>query len=136
MPISLTRTVGFHARHHLRVAAWDEARNRRHFGQLTEPHAHDYTCSVTVSGPVDPQGMIMDLALLDRILEEEVRPLDGSHLNRDIPIFAAGHPLPTCEALAAFLFRRVAPRLPAGVRLDRLRVAEDATLQADCSGVD
>jgi 6-pyruvoyltetrahydropterin/6-carboxytetrahydropterin synthase len=137
MPISLTRTVGFHARHHLRVAAWDEARNRRQFGQLTEAHDHDYTCSVTVSGPADPQGMIMDLALLDRILEEEVRrPLDGSDLNRDIPTFATGHPLPTCEALAAFLFRRVAPRLPAGVRLDRLSVAEDATLQADCSGVD
>jgi len=137
MPTSLTRTIGFHARHELRVTAWDEAQNRQRFGKLTEPHDHEYTCGVTVSGPVDPLGMIMDLALLDRILEEEVRrPLDGSHLNRDIPVFATGHPLPTCEALAAFLFPRVALRLPAGVRLERLRVAEDASLGADCTGLD
>jgi 6-pyruvoyltetrahydropterin/6-carboxytetrahydropterin synthase len=137
MPTSLTRSVRFHAWHHLRVAAWDEARNRQRFGDLAEPHDHEYECSVTVSGPVDPHGMIIDLALLDRILEEEVRrPLDGSHLNHDLPTFAAGCPLPTCEALAVLLFRRVTARLPAGVGLDRLRVAEDATLHADCTGLD
>jgi 6-pyruvoyltetrahydropterin/6-carboxytetrahydropterin synthase len=137
MPISLTRAVRFHARHHLRVTAWDEVENRRRFGDLTEPHGHEYECSVTVSGPVDAQGMIVDLALLDRILEEEVRrPLDGAHLNRDMSEFGEGRPLPTCEALAALLFARVATRLPAGVRLDRLRVAEDRTLHADCTGLE
>ena len=137
MPTSLTRTIRFQARHYLRVAAWDEAENQRRFGTLTRPHGHDYECSVTVSGPVDPHGMILDLALLDRILEEVVRqPLDGSHLNRDLAEFAEGRPLPTCEALAALLFRRVATRLPAGVRLDRLRIAEDPTLYADCTGLE
>lgn len=137
MPTNLTRSVRFHARHHLRVTAWDEAENQRRFGDLTLPHGHDYECSVTVVGPVDPHGMVVDLALLDRILEEEVRrPLDGSHLNRDVAGFGEGRPLPTCEALAALLFRRVSARLPAGVRLERLRVAEDSTLHADCTGVE
>jgi 6-pyruvoyltetrahydropterin/6-carboxytetrahydropterin synthase len=137
MPQSLTRAVRFHARHHLRVTAWGEAENQRRFGDLTEPHGHEYECRVTVSGPMDPEGMIMDLTLLDRILEEEVRrPLDGAHLNRDLAEFGEGRPLPTCEALATLLFARVAPRLPPGVRLDRLRVAEDPTLHADCTGLE
>jgi 6-pyruvoyltetrahydropterin/6-carboxytetrahydropterin synthase len=135
MPTTLTRRVRFHARHHMRVAAWDEAENQRRFGDLTRPHGHDYECSVTVSGPIDPHGMVVDLALLDQILEEAVRrPLEGPHLNRDLAEFGEGCPLPTCEALAALLFERVAGRLPAGVRLERLRVAEDPTLYADCTG--
>jgi 6-pyruvoyltetrahydropterin/6-carboxytetrahydropterin synthase len=137
MPTSLTRVVRFHASHHLWVTAWDEAENRRRFGTLTEPHGHDYECSVTVGGTTDPQGMVVDLALLDQILEEEVRrPLEGRHLNRDLLTFAQGRPLPTCEALAEFLFEQVRRRLPAGVRLERLRVAEDQTLHADRTAVE
>jgi hypothetical protein len=32
------------------------------------------------------------------------------------------------------VFRRVAARLPAGVRLERVRIMEDPTLHADCTG--
>jgi len=132
MPITLTRVVRFHASHRLWVTAWDEAENRRRFGALTQSHSHEYQCSVTVGGAADPHGMIVDLAQLDQILEEEVRrPLQGSHLNRDLAVFAEGRPLPTCEALAELLYDRVRKRLPAGVRLERLRVAEDQTLHAD-----
>lgn len=135
MATSLTRTTGFQARHRLWVAGWSDQENRRRFGPLTEPHPHDYRCSVTVSGPTDPHGMVIDLAHLDRILEAEVRtPLDGRQLDRDLPDFAAGTPLATCEALAEYLYRRIRPRLPAGVVLARVRVAEDDTLSAECTG--
>ena len=76
-------------------------------------------------------GMLLDLPALDRVLAEEIGRLDGGNLNRDIPPFAAGQQ-PTCEALAAWLFGRIAPRLPAGARLGLVRVAEDATLHAEC----
>lgn len=132
MPTSLTRVVRFHASHRLWVTAWDEGENRRRFGTLTQAHSHEYLCSVTVGGPTDTQGMVMDLALLDQILEEEVRrPLQGKYLNRDLPMFAEGRPLSTCEALAEYLYDRVRMRLPGGIRLERLRVAEDQTLHAD-----
>lgn len=132
MSTSLTRVVQFRATHHLWVGAWSEAENRRRFGPLTEPHDHEYECSVVVSGPADPQGMVVDLVLLDQILEEEVRrPLEGKHLNRDLPYFSAGQPLPVCEALAEYLFDRIRRRLPAAVQLERIRVAEDHTLHAD-----
>jgi 6-pyruvoyl-tetrahydropterin synthase len=122
MPASLTRTVGFHALHQV----------DRH----TDPHGHDYQCAVTVSGPLDESGMIVDLTLLDGILTEEVvKPFAGKHLNVDVPAFAKERPLPTCEAMATYLFGRIAPRLPAGVGLERVRIAEDATLYGDCTRI-
>lgn len=135
MATSLTRTLRFHARHRLWVAEWPEAENRARFGPLTETHPHHYTASVTVSGATDRHGMVLDLALLDGILDDEVRTrLDGKDLNRDLPEFAAGTPLPTCEALAEQLYARIARRLPPGVRLTRIRIAEDDSLHAERTG--
>lgn len=138
MPASLTRTVGFHALHRLYRPDWSEARNREVFGPLADPpgHGHDYQCAVTVTGRLDESGMVVDLALLDRILSEEVvRAFDGKHLNLDVPAFAQGGRLPTCEALAAYVFGRVAARLPNGVALERVRIKEDPTLYGDCTGI-
>ena len=138
MPVRLTRVVRFRAEHHYRMPDWTPDRNRETFGRLGEPHLHDYACEATVSGPLDAHtGMLLDLGLLDRILADEVvRPLDGQDLNRAIPDFAEGQTLPTCEALAIWLFRRIAPRLPHGVKLERVCVAEDPTLRAECTGLD
>ncbi len=138
MAIELTRTVGFRAVHRLYRADWSPERNREAFGPLSDPpgHPHDYTCAVTVTGPLDRvMGMVMDLVELDRILRDEiVTPFEGRNLNQDVAEFASGA-LPTCESLASLVYRRVAPRLPAGVTLARVRVAEDATLHADCTGL-
>jgi 6-pyruvoyltetrahydropterin/6-carboxytetrahydropterin synthase len=138
MPVTLTRTVGFRAVHRLYRPDWSETRNREAFGPLSEPpgHAHDYRCAVTVSGPVDQRmAMVLDLAELDRILQEEVvARLDGKHLNRDVPSLAGT--IPTCEALALDVFRHLRPRLPRDVTLERVRIMEDPTLYADCTGLD
>lgn len=139
MPVSLTRTVGFRALHRFYRPDWTEERNREAFGPLSDPpgHAHDYRCAVSVRGPIaDSRDMVMDLAALDRILQEEVvAPFDGKHLNLDVPAFAYGRTLPTCEAIAAYLFPRLAAHLPPGVSLERVRIMEDSTLYADCTGI-
>ena len=138
MPVSLTRSLGFRATHRYYKPEWSEEENRRRFGWTTDApgHPHDYRVSVTVTGPLDPEtAMILDLGDLDRILAEEVTArLNGRHLNHDLPEFAGGATLPTCEALARLLFGRIAAHLPRGVVLARVRVAEDATLHADCTG--
>ena len=125
--------------HRLHRPDWSDDRNREAFGPLSEPpgHPHDYRCAVTLSGPVDPRmGMVMDLMELDRILAEEVvQRLDGQHLNEDVPGLGGEGMLPTCEALAIDIYRRLAGRLPAGVRLERVRISEDPTLYADCTGL-
>jgi 6-pyruvoyltetrahydropterin/6-carboxytetrahydropterin synthase len=136
---SLTRTVAFHALHRLYRPEWSEARNREVFGSVSDApgHGHDYRCAVTVQGQLDETGMIIDLALLDRILQDEVlTPFAGKHFNLDVPAFAYGKTLPTCEAISAYVFQRIAPRLPTDLVLERVRIMEDPTLYGDCTGLD
>jgi len=134
--VSLTRTVGFRATHRFWKPEWSEAENRARFGSTADApgHSHDYACSVTVTRAHEPDAdMVLDLGTLDLILAEEiVAPYHGKHLNLEVPEFGYGKALPTCEAIARHLFARVAARLPGGVALERVRVAEDATLYAEC----
>jgi 6-pyruvoyltetrahydropterin/6-carboxytetrahydropterin synthase len=134
--LSLTRTVTFPATHFLRLEGLTEAENRARFGWTVDPHPHDYRVSVTVSGPPEGgTGMVIDLAALDHILSEEITaPFHGRLLNEALPLVKAGWTLPVCEVMATWFFERVATRLPAGARLVRVRVAEDDTLHADCTG--
>lgn len=138
MAVSLTRAVGFHAQHRLYRPQWSESRNREAFGSVADApgHGHDYQCAVTVRGPMDETGMILDLGLLDQILRDEVlTPFAGKHFNLDVPAFAYGKTLPTCEAIATYVFRRIAARLPPDLVLERVRIMEDPTLYADCTGL-
>jgi 6-pyruvoyltetrahydropterin/6-carboxytetrahydropterin synthase len=137
---SLTRRVRFHATHRYHKPEWTERQNVEAFGACAapEPHAHDYRCEVTVSGPIDPQrGMVMDLAALDRILDEVVvRPLDGGSVNTAFEEFAPGRLIPTCEELARLIAQRVEVALRAAgarTRVHHVRVAEDETLWASWS---
>lgn len=121
MRCSLTRAIAFHARHQYPTAT---------------AHGHLYRIEVTVSGVLDPvTQMVMELAALDVILANAVTErLAGRHLNEAIPAFASGAQWPTCEAIAAWCWRQLATRLPAQVLLERIRVAEDETLWAECTG--
>lgn len=136
--VRLTRVVDFSAAHRYFRPDWTAERNAQAFGRCAAEHGHghNYRCAVTVAGPVsDETGMLVDLAFLDRLLEEEVRrPLDHRHLNHDVPEFAFGRQIPTAEALAMWVWRRVAPRLPAGVRLHTVRIEEDPHLYAEYVG--
>jgi 6-pyruvoyltetrahydropterin/6-carboxytetrahydropterin synthase len=140
MVARLTRTVTFRAAHRYFRPDWSAERNTEVFGDCaTAPgHEHLYQCRVTIAGPVSPEtGMIMDLRALDLLLEEEVlQRFENRHINRDIPEFAFGKTVPTGEALAIFVWGRVAARLPAGVRLHSVRVQEDPNLYAEYRGDD
>jgi 6-pyruvoyltetrahydropterin/6-carboxytetrahydropterin synthase len=87
-------------------------------------------CEVTVAGPVDPiTGFAVDLALLDRVLEREVRErLDHRNLNLDVAEFGEGGLMPTGENLARVIAERVQAGLGAAARVTRVVVAEDSTL--------
>jgi 6-pyruvoyltetrahydropterin/6-carboxytetrahydropterin synthase len=79
--------------------------------------------------------MVVDLATLDEILRQEVvEPLDHKHLNHAVDEFAFGKKVPTAEAVAVYLWRRVADRLPDGLRLHRIRIQEDPLLFAEYFG--
>lgn len=136
----LTRVVRFSAAHRYHRPDWGPEENARAFGLCAREHGHghNYRCAVTVQGTVARDtGMVMDLAALDRLLVEEVRdPLDHRHLNHDVPEFAFGETIPTAEAIAVWVWRRLAPRLPAQIRLHAVRIEEDDDLFAEFFGDD
>ncbi len=132
---TLTRRVQFAAAHRYRRPEWDDARNEATFGLCARPnfHGHSYVCDVSVCGAVHREtGMLVDLGLLDSVLQDEVRlRFDHRNINLDVPEFDEATGLvPTGEELARFIAERVQVRLPAGVRVTRVVVAEDATLSA------
>ena len=137
MPTSLTRRIIFAAAHRYALPDWSPEKNREIFGACSNPsfHGHTYTCDVVVTAPVDPKtGMLVDLAKLDRILQTEVRDrFDHHNINLDIPEFADGKLVPTGENLARFIFERVQAALGKGVSVEKVTVAEDATLSATYS---
>ena len=128
MPTFLTRRVTFAAAHRYRRPEWSEEENARVFGLCAREnyHGHSYVCEVTVTGDVDPRtGMLVDLAVLDRVLDAEVRSrFDHRNVNLDVPEFADGKRIPTGEELAPVHSRPRAIRARVGARgrgVDRRR---------------
>lgn len=79
--------------------------------------------------------MLVDLTVFDRLLRAEIHDrFDHRHLNHDIPEFAFGRTIPTAEVIAEYIWNRLESRLPAGVRLARVRVQEAPHLYADYFG--
>ena len=135
MPITtLTRRVSFAAAHRYRRPEWDDARNASTFGLCARPnfHGHSYSCEVTVRGSIDPlTGFVVDLGLLDRVLQAEVRDrFDHRNINLDVPEFADGKLVPTGENLARFILERVQRALGSVATVTMVTVAEDDSLRA------
>jgi 6-pyruvoyltetrahydropterin/6-carboxytetrahydropterin synthase len=134
----LTRRVAFSAAHRYHRPEWSEAENRRAFGACANPHGHghNYVLEVTVVAAVDPvTGFSVDLPSLDALLRREVvEPLDHQHLNHAVPAFADGGLIPTSENILIQLWPRLAGGLPAGARLERLRLHEDPTFHVEYRG--
>lgn len=137
MPISyLTRIVEFSATHQIRRADWSAEQNTAEFGRASGAHGHRYQCRVTVKAPLAAEaGGVMSLGALDRLLAEEItRRLDGRSINDALPEFAEGKRLATGEALAVYIWERVAGRLPPGVSLHAVRIQEGPHLYSEYFG--
>ena len=131
---TLTRRVNFAAAHRYRRPEWDDAKNAATFGLCSLPnyHGHSYVCEVTVRGSVDPiTGFVVDLGVLDRALQREVRDrFDHRNINLDVPEFADGKLVPSGENLARFILERVQDALGTAATVTTVSVAEDDTLRA------
>ena len=140
MPAFLTRRISFAAAHRYRIASWSDERNEQVFGLCARPsyHGHSYVCDVTVRGEIDDAtGFVVDLGLLDRILDVEVRQrFDHRNINVDVEEFGEGKLVPTGENLARFIFERTVIALRearARAQVVKVTVAEDATLSTTYS---
>jgi 6-pyruvoyltetrahydropterin/6-carboxytetrahydropterin synthase len=130
--LELTRRVTFAAAHRYRRPDWSDEKNQSVFGLCARPnyHGHSYVCDVSVTAPLDEHtGMVVDLALLDRVLATEVRQrFDHRNINLDVPEFTDGRRIPTGEELARFIAEQVQRGLGTSARVTRVTIAEDATL--------
>lgn len=130
----LTRRVSFAAAHRYRRPEWSDEKNASVFGACARPnyHGHTYTCDVTVRGDIDAvTGFVVDLGVLDRVLETEVRDrFDHRNINLEVPAFADGALVPTGENLARYIFEQVQSCLPPETTVTAVTVAEDNTLSA------
>lgn len=131
--LTLTRSITFAAAHRYRRPEWSDAKNASVFGLCARPsyHGHTYRCDVTVTGTLDPDtGFVVDLALLDRALTEEVRErFDHRNINVDVAEFADGGLIPTGENLSRYIAERVQARLGDSARVTAVTLAEDDTLR-------
>lgn len=132
---SLTRRVTFAAAHRYRRPEWSEERNFEVFGKCSRApwHGHTYTCDVTVSGPIDPvTGFVVNLVALDAALDREVMArFDHRNINLDVPEFAEGLLVPSCENLAAFIAAHVQHALGDAAQVTRVWLSESPTLWAE-----
>ncbi len=105
MRTRVTRSFSFEAAHHL---PW-------HPGKCRRLHGHNYRLEVTVEGPVDENGVVLDFdELADVVGRELIDRYDHRHLNELLDN-------PTAEVVAHDAWKRLEA---AGLHLARLRLWE------------
>jgi 6-pyruvoyltetrahydropterin/6-carboxytetrahydropterin synthase len=100
----LAKQFSFEAAHTLRRNV-DAAPSRR-------IHGHSYRAEVTVQGERDDHGMVLDLGVFGRAIEDARAGLDHHFLD-EVPDLGPA----TIENLSAWIWRAVAPACPGLVRV-------------------
>lgn len=119
----VTRRVQISAAHRLHNPALDGPGNDAVYGRCTGLHGHNYTVELTWRGPLDSNGMVLDLRVAKELVERcIVRPLDHCNLDQDLEHFRL-HPS-TGENLAVFIFQQVRAQDTGSAVLYRVRVHE------------
>lgn len=120
--VRVTRRLHFSAAHKLGREDWSHEKNEGVFGLCASEnwHGHNYEIDVTVSGEIDAEtGFVYDLKHLREMVETLViNDVDHRNLNLDVPWMENVNP--TTENLVVAIWDRLAGRLPAGVKLERL----------------
>lgn len=113
MSLTIHRKAHFNAAHRLFRKDWSDEKNLKVFGKCSNPnyHGHNYELEIGVTGSIDPEtGFVIDLALLKRIIKEEVEiPFDHKNLNVEVSEFKDLNP--TVENIAKVIWDKLRSRL-------------------------
>ena len=124
--VYLTRSEHFNAAHKLYNPAWSYEKNEVIFGKCANEnwHGHNYELFVTVKGEPSPDtGFIMDVKKLGNLIKEHIiEKVDHRNLNLDVA-FMHGK-MCSAENLSKAIWEQLAPHLPAGVVLHRIKLCE------------
>jgi len=125
--VRLTSRYRFSASHRLDTPALSPEENRRLYGKCNNPHGHghDYVLDITVDGPVDEDGQVVNREALDAVVRERVLArLDHKNLNADIPELSGS--VTTTENLATLVRGALADGWTLPARLACVRISETA----------
>ena len=135
MKAHLSRRYRFSASHRLHSEQMSEEENRETYGKCNNPygHGHNYVLEVTVSGHVDQNGMVCNLADLDECVQREVvTRFDLENLNM-CKEFA--DTVPTTENLCTVVYD-ILKRNFTQAHLDRVRLEETMMNSFEYAGKD
>ena len=121
--VLITRRIEFSASHVYNNPALSAEENRRIFGKCNNPHGHghNYVLEVTVSGQVDQNGMVCNLADLDDCVQRNVvTRFDLENLNMCVEFRDA---VPTTENLCTVIYD-ILKRNFTSAHLEKVRLEE------------
>jgi 6-pyruvoyltetrahydropterin/6-carboxytetrahydropterin synthase len=128
MKAYVSRRYRFSASHRLHSEQMSEAENRATYGKCNNPygHGHNYILEITVSGQVDENGTVCNLADLDDCVHREIlERFDIENLNMREEFADA---IPTTENLCTVIFdllnRDILKRKFTRAHLQRVRLEE------------
>lgn len=94
----------------------------RYHGECERLHGHTYRLRVTVEGPVDKDGLVIDFAILKRVVKSEVLDKLDHRLINDVIRVAS------CENIARWIWKKLkAGKALRGVRLSEIKLWESPT---------
>ena len=103
--VRLSQLFEFSASHRLHNPEISDEANREVFGKCNNPlgHGHNYELEVTLRGPVDCTGRLINAATFERIVQEKVlERFDHKHLNLQTEEFK--DTIPSVENIAKVIF--------------------------------
>lgn len=134
--VYITRIEHFNAAHKLYNPAWTREKNEEVFGKCANEnwHGHNFELHVTLKGmPDEGTGFVYDAKKLSIIIKEHVTDvLDHKNLNVDVPFMK--DKLCSIENLIIGIWQQLAPNLPAGAQLHRLKLYETQRIYVEYFG--
>ena len=96
---------------------------RNYQGKCAHLHGHNYAVEVVVKGDTlsEDTELLMDFGDLKALLKHALEPLDHAYIN-DVPPFDVSNP--SSENIARYIWKQMAPALPATVTMHSVTVAE------------
>lgn len=134
MKAYLNRRYRFSASHRLHNEQMSDEENRTIYGKCNNPHGHghNYVLEVTVSGQVDRNGMVCNLADLDDCVQREiVTRFDLENLNMRKEFANA---VPTTEALCTVIYD-ILKRKFRQAHLEKVRLEETMMNAFEYAGI-
>ena len=130
----ITKQYKFCAAHRYWNNRWTKEENFENFGDDIFLHGHNYNLDITISGEINTDsGFIVNLQKLNNIVQENVISImDHSQIEKDIDWFENRQP--STENMVAFIWKRLAGKIPSPAKLHSIKLQETPTISTTYFG--